>query len=231
MAGNIAPNIIKDGLVVCLDAANTKSYTSGSTTWNDISRGENNGILTNGPTFNSANGGSIVFDGNNDFVNLGNKSVLNFTINFTLALWIKLNATNNGQTIISKNEAGGYGIIYKFASSQKIETWYYINGSYRFAGDLATNYTIGKWYYITSTFDGTDVRFFRNGSLIQTVNSPGSVTLTNEPLVLAANPNSSGTVFQDFFNGSIAAVHIYNKSLTTSEVLQNYNATKSRFGL
>jgi hypothetical protein len=67
MAGTVAPNIVTDGLVLYLDAANVKSYVSGSTTWVDIAAG-NNVTLTNGPTFNSGNNGSIVFDGTNDYV-------------------------------------------------------------------------------------------------------------------------------------------------------------------
>jgi hypothetical protein len=231
MAFNYSPKIVTDGLVLYMDAANSKSYVSGSTTWNDISRSGNNGTLINGPTYNSFNGGSIVFDGTNDTTNLGTSNGLKFTTNFTLSLWLKFNSTNSGQTIISNNEGGGYGIIYKFAISTKIETFYYINGSYRFAGDEASNYTLGSWYYITSTFDGVNINFYRNGNLIQTLNAPGNVTTTNEPLTLAANPNTGGTAFQDFFNGNISIVHIYNKSLSASEVLQNYNATKTRFGL
>ena len=72
MAFNYSPNIITDGLVLYLDAANTKSYPGSGTTWRDLSKSQLNGTLTNGPTFNSSNGGSIVFDGVDDYVNLGN---------------------------------------------------------------------------------------------------------------------------------------------------------------
>ena len=68
MSFSYSPKIITDGLVLYLDAANPYSYVSGSTVWNDISRGGNNGTLINGPTFSSANNGSIVFDGTNDYV-------------------------------------------------------------------------------------------------------------------------------------------------------------------
>ena len=71
MAGRIAyyGNIVKDGLVLDLDAAKKDSYPGTGTAWNDISGNRNNGTLTNGPTFNSSNGGSIVFDGTNDYIN------------------------------------------------------------------------------------------------------------------------------------------------------------------
>lgn len=231
MAGRISyyGNIVKDGLVLDLDAAKRDSYPGTGTAWNDISGNRNNGTLTNGPTFNSGNGGSIVFDGTNNFANLGTSSELKFTKNFTISLWLKLNSTSNGQTIISNNEAGGFGIIYKFASSTKIETWYYINGSYRYAGEDAINYNLNTWYNVITTYDGVDVKYYRDGLIKQTTNAVGSVTTTNEPLILGANPNSGGTIFQDFFNGSISQVLLYNKTLSASEVLQNYNATKGRY--
>ena len=65
------PNVVYNGLVLYLDAANNKSYVSGSTSWNDLTGNKNVGTLTNGPTFNTGSGGSIVFDGVDDYVNLG----------------------------------------------------------------------------------------------------------------------------------------------------------------
>jgi hypothetical protein len=91
MAFNYSPKIITDGLVLYLDAANPKSYVSGSTTWGDLSRGGNNGTLVNGPTFSSANGGSIVFDGVNDYINCGTNSSLRPSQQITINSWIKLN--------------------------------------------------------------------------------------------------------------------------------------------
>ena len=76
MAFSYSPKIVTDGLVLYLDAANNRSYPGSGTTWTDLSRGGNNGTLTNGPTFNGANGGSIVFDGTNDFIDCGNASNL-----------------------------------------------------------------------------------------------------------------------------------------------------------
>ena len=68
MAFNFSPKIVTNGLVLALDAANTKSYPGSGTVWSDLTPNGNNGALTNGPTFNSANGGSIVFDGTNDYL-------------------------------------------------------------------------------------------------------------------------------------------------------------------
>ena len=97
MSFSYSPKVVTDGLVLYLDAANPKSYVSGSTAWNDVSRGGNNGTLTNGPTFNSANGGSIVFDGVNDYVALGNISSLILANNqFTISYWLRMTGTARG---------------------------------------------------------------------------------------------------------------------------------------
>ncbi len=71
------PSIVTNGLILNLDAANPKSYVSGSTTWNDVSRSGLSGTLVNGPTFNTGSGGSIVFDGTDDYVNCGNSTLFN----------------------------------------------------------------------------------------------------------------------------------------------------------
>ena len=104
------PNVVTNGLVLALDAANTKSYVSGSTTWNDLSGNNNSGSLVNGPTFNSANLGSIVFDGVDDYINCGNSSTLNITETFTISLWIN-STRNNIQSYILDKDTDAYSII------------------------------------------------------------------------------------------------------------------------
>jgi hypothetical protein len=82
-----SPKIVTDGLVLYLDAANTRSYPGTGTTWSDLSRGGNNGSLINGPTFNSANGGSIVFDGSNDYVDCGNIDDIKNASQVSISIW------------------------------------------------------------------------------------------------------------------------------------------------
>jgi len=89
MAFNYSPKVATDGLVLYLDAANPKSYVSGSTTWGDLSRGGNNGTLVNGPTFDGGNGGSIVFDGVNDYGTVPTNPLL-ITTEFTKSIWFNI---------------------------------------------------------------------------------------------------------------------------------------------
>jgi hypothetical protein len=91
MAVNTRNSIVTNGLVLYLDAANRISYVSGSTAWNDMSGFSNNGTLVNGPTFNTGDGGSIVFDGVNDYITLGTQNLI--STDFTINLWF--NATTN----------------------------------------------------------------------------------------------------------------------------------------
>jgi hypothetical protein len=223
-------DIVKDGLVLWLDAGDRTSYPGGGNVWRDLSNGGNNGTLINGPTFNSGNGGNIVFDGTNDYVNCGTNALLKFTTNFTLSVWLKFNTISGIQTIISNNESGGYGIISGLFST-RIETWYYISGDYYKAGEDRNNYNTTSWYNITSTFDGSNIIYYRNSNSIQTVSISGLVTTTSEPLIIGSNPQSSGSSFVDYFNGSIGSTQIYNRSLTQAEISQNFNATRTRFGV
>jgi hypothetical protein len=225
MAGSVAPNIITDGLVLYLDAANTKSYISGGTRWNDISTGGNNGSLINGPTFNSANGGSIVFDGVDDYIKPPNSTTLQLT-NFTLSSWIKVNIINANQFIIdtSTDNANGLGYSYRINSVNKIRFW-----AYNANGLLDSNLSItnGVWYNIVSTYNNT--------SKLQTIYINGVLDNSNtysQTFVVSNVVNlqiAGSQILGGYLNGNIAQTLIYNRALSATEVLQNYNATKGRY--
>jgi hypothetical protein len=107
MASIGGPNIVTDGLVLALDAANTKSYPGSGTVWKDLSGNGNNGTLINGPTFDTGNLGSIEFDGVDDWTSFGN--ILNTgTSDFTISAWVKSTstATGNNNGIVYKRGTG-----------------------------------------------------------------------------------------------------------------------------
>ena len=225
-------NIVTNGLVLYLDASNTKSYVSGSTTWNDVSRSINNGTLINGPTFNSANGGSIVFDGTNDYVDCG---VSNITIptNITLSAWINQSVLNAYKNIITKEGLLGTDLDYGLTTSPNGNLYFWFNnGSFKIHETFTNNInTLNTWYHVTAVFSDTNntVQLYANG--IQIYNQTESTSLlahANSKLFVGwRNSLASGQSFQ----GNIAQSSIYNRSLTAAEVLQNFNATRTRFGL
>jgi hypothetical protein len=231
---NILPNaIVKDGLVLYLDAAQNLSYVRSGTTWRDLTTNNNNGTLTNGPTFNSLNKGSIVFDGVNDFVNLGN--ILNYTSgNFTFNYWIYFNSFITTSTFPNQSPP----IFYKGAFQ---ENGYYVQlGS---AGQVifVTNQIgvrqatssvalkINTWYNICHVRNGASIRTYING--IDSTISPDThinPTSSSNNFVLAVYNNP---VFLIYSNFRMPIFMNYNRAITAPEVLQNYIATKSRFDL
>jgi hypothetical protein len=216
MAFHYSPNIVTDGLVLYLDAANTRSYVSGSTTWNDISRSGNNSTLINGPTFNSANGGSIVFDGTNDYVS-GSCTTVNANVGMTTFIWVRTTITSP-QVFFSHTSGANNGFRLEIDGGQFLLTF---GGVANYSS--GNGVSDGNWKQLVVTTVGTTGRIYINGNLVA---SPTVGTMQGTPNQFVI----SGSTIR-FLNGNVASVILYNRDLSAAEVLQNYNATKSRFGL
>lgn len=235
MAFNYSPKIITDGLVLYLDAANTRSYPTTGTIWSDLSRNNNNGTLINGPTFNSANGGSIVFDGINDYV--FKDSPINTGDNFSVFAWIKPGniATRNAIVGNSYPYAGRIGFLLSTATgyNSNLNTFFLsIGGDTSFRIAANNSLTLNQWNHVSAvvTNGGGNILLYKNG--VETQYRIGS--LSSGTILYTANQFYVGarysTGFEPFIGG-ISQASIYNRALSATEVLQNYNATKSRFGL
>jgi hypothetical protein len=220
------PNIITDGLVLCLDAADKNSYPTTGTTWTDVSGNDNNGTLTNGPTFDSANGGSIVFDGVNDSVQ-GNTSAFkrNNGEEITVSAWIRPQKLSGSyQDIVTNRLNTSYNwILYQHTT----------DGALAFHGTAQnkSNYipTLNNWINVTVTVNSSQIcLLYVNSSLEFTVNNYQYGPSTENRLWIGNGAYESS--FEPYL-GRIAIVNIYNRALSATEILQNYNATKSRFGL
>ena len=244
MASLGGPHIVTDGLVLSLDAANTKSYQSGSTTWFDRSGRGNNGTLVNGPTFDSANGGYIRCDGTNDFIEVSDNSLLDFgSGNFTVEYWFRkltttvaygniwgpnkwntgaLRGTNEWSLDIG-NGTSGNGNIYSF--TVEVGTTFYSTGG------SSETLALNTWYQIVGIRNGGSLQTYIDGVLKQNVSPSGftsSSVINNVGRVLRIN---NSNLNQFYTNADNASLRIYNRALTTQEVLQNFDATKGRFGL
>ena len=223
--------VIDNGLVLYLDASNDKSIVSGSNTWFDVSRNGNNGTLTNGPTFNSSNGGSIVFDGTNDYVSIPNSSIINPSAAITVTLWY--NSSNLPVSpfytycLMGSQEASNpfSGIDIRGASASTINFAIAINSVSRTV-DLG-NITINQWIFVCATYNGSALIGYRNGVQVQSVAVTGAINNSTKNLWIGNNISFSPR----FYTGKIAATQIYNRALSPSEILQNYNLEKKRFGL
>jgi hypothetical protein len=221
MAYNFSPKIITDGLVLYLDAANTRSYPGSGTVWTDLSRVGNNGTLTNGPTFNSANGGSIVFDGSNDNISTNYNSQLT---NFTVCVWFKTSDSSNpgAARIIDKNYISGFWIGKNSTGASNSWGGGVLESSPPYGRYITL--TDGQWHFLVSTRLGTTHTIYGDGITNSTSGTVSSTALSTTSLTIAGGA-------AQVFKGNIAQTSIYNRALSTTEILQNYNATKTRFGL
>ena len=246
MAGRISylGGIVTQGLVLDLDAAKRDSYAGTGTAWNDISGNRNNGTLTNGPTFNSGNGGSIVFDGSNDYY-LGNfSSIINNTTTgtspiFTISNWIFLTANSgiiDGLGRVSPSEAQSWAHYYRYTNPSgptinfnKVNSG--ISNIRTFQVVSQANVILpNRWNNIVTIYNSGTVLFYLNGSQITnsiTAND-GSTTIVNNNFSLIFGKSNLGSGGESL-NGRIANYIIYNRALSASEILQNYNATKTRY--
>ena len=236
----VGPDVIEDGLVLCLDAGDRNSYAGSGSTWYDLSGNGNNGTLVNNPTFNSNNGGSFGFDGTNDYVTINANNGFDFgSSDFTIQLWCY---DLNGGPIISNGDNGSWTTggwsIDEFGNDTAdffIHRFLYIKSN----GTLfSTNIYVHKnrWSHITICKNNNNVFFYLDGSLETTASSPGNLaayTGTNDLSIGSRRSGGSGLgsyiLYQE---GQIPSILIYkNKTLSAQEIRQNFNATKGRFGL
>jgi hypothetical protein len=216
--------VITSGMILNLDAGNTNSYPGSGTSWYDLSGNSNTGTLVNGPTFDSTYRGSIVFDGTNDCVTLSTNSLFNFgTGNFSIFCWIKTSKVSDYSTIFALDDgASGNGILFYIAVTTGVfRTW--VAGT---AQNTAASIANGNWNYVGITRSSGTVYQYINGSQVGNFSSSGTVRTNQIPRY--GNYDSSNSYM---YQGNIAVSHIYNTALTATEVLQNYNAIKVRFGL
>ena len=208
-------NIITSDLVLNLDANN---YTSG-TTWTDTSGQGNNSTLTNGPTFDSGNGGSIVFDGTDDYIQLPTNSNLTFSDDFSYETWLMTDVqttsnhiwrTPNDKTFQFTNSTNPDQIVY-YSSETGNQAFGVLNND--------------TWGHLVITKSGNTLTGYLNGAQAWT-NTPGS-SATHDFSGIRIGTRGSASGY--YWDGKFAAVRIYSKALTASEVLQNYDAMKGRY--
>ena len=242
MSYSNGPTIVTDGLVLALDAGDRNSYPGSGTTWSDLA-GSNNGTLTNGPTFDSGNGGSIVFDKVNDYVNLGN--ILNYTSqNFSFCGWVSfLNFTSNRPPgdgnintlpLIYKGsfQVNGYYITVRTPAGEIAPNTLALITSQSGArqvttGTFPSEMVLNQWYYLACTREGSVGKAYINGQ-DQTTSSESHIDPSS------SNQNFTISNYSNRFllsNAKHALWTSYNRALSADEILQNYNATKGRFGL
>jgi hypothetical protein len=260
MSIGYGPKLITDGLVLCLDAADSLSYPGSGTTWTDLSGNSNNGVFVNGPTYDSSNGGSIVFDGSNDYIELTTRNTnLEFqpTQAFSVFCWVYNLADGTSSGAIISNMVGtspypGWDLWRNTSTTiaaHLISSWSTNAVKVQIDFDYASN--ANKWVNIGFTYNGSSpanatnalnsMNFYVNGQLSTAgkANSSGTDGFNSTSEVITYNTSQRLRIASRWSSGAwtdggpltSSNASIYNRALTAAEVQQNFNALRGRFGI
>jgi hypothetical protein len=219
-----SPSIITNGLVLCLDAANQKSYPGSGTTWTDLSGNGNNGTLVNGVGYSGSNLGSLSFDGTDDYVSTGLILPSPSTTPTTFDLVFKYNSTNSYRGLIGSSAYNSSGFSIGFMGQSQMRNTYN-DSNLNFENNF--NYDSSVISQGTFVFNGRNINVYRNSSLTNTFTASFDVASNGNGTQVGRNLQGGWGVSQV----DVYAVRVYNRALTASEIQQNYNALRSRFSI
>jgi hypothetical protein len=218
------PRVVTDGLVLALDAADRNSYPGSGTTWSDLSGRGNTGTLTNGPTYSSVNGGSIVFDGTNDYIDCGKTATQLgiYDADYTFDAWVyPTNLPSNDRPMFGTvQETTRQGLHLVFRAGL-------IHQGHYFADFSAGSATLNAWNNISYTYVKSSglASIYKNGAL------QGSGTISSFIGTTNILIGRWATTIPNYFVGNGSNYKIYNRALTAAEVRQNFNALRGRYGI
>lgn len=220
--------IVVNGLVMFVDARNHRSYPGSGTTWTDLSGNGNNLTLTNSPTWYSS--GYFSTGSTGYFTGAGTASIPTGNSNYTMMVWGRQNTSwGSAKGIIS---IGGYGTQHQ-SNALRTQTNTNVGNfhHYWWGNDLSANNNNGglgvsTWFMVTAQFDGTNRRVWANTTNVAS-DTPSSHNVTSTTIQVGVTYIPSS----EYFQGDIAMAMIYNRALTSTEILQNFNALRRRFSL
>lgn len=234
-----SPRIVTNGLVLCLDAANPRSYPGSGTTWSDLSLSKYTATLTNGPTYSSANNGSIVFDGVNDYISVPNGNYINSN-DFTIGIWAyipTIGTTFTQYTLVHKNvyntsglsfAAGTGGALTNRICGMRFSTSGNLGGAYNFT----PTFTFDQWHYFVLSFsyDGsslTTISHYLDGVFVNSFTSSGTFVTNTTSLGIGNSAPGNGS----YLNGNVSLYTIFNRALSAAEINQNFQSHRGRYGI
>ena len=230
-----SPRIVTDGLVLLLDAGNTKSYPGSGTTLTDLTGNGYNGTLTNGPTYSGSNGGYIDFDGTNDYIDFGSDLVFKSSGGWTVESWAKFDVipTTYNNTTSPANFIGSETITYNSwywsVLESKLALWNWSPGVWKYG---STVLQANNWYNAVLVCDnsGTSYQMYLNGIAEGGDHTTYTWNATYSGLNIRYIARGNSANIRQL-NGKIPITKVYNRALTASEIQQNFNALRGRFSI
>jgi hypothetical protein len=216
-------SVVTTGLQLYLDAGRASSYPGSGTTWTDLSGNGRNGTLTNGPTYSSADGGSIVFDGTNDFVQCSGSVTATAA---TFVAWIRRNGTqgtydgilfSRGSSVTGMNFQSSNQLGYHWNNAVNAYTWQ--------SGLTLPDLT---WCMVAVSVTSTAATAYlcQSSGITSAINTVSHTSTTLDDIKIGQEDFGGR-----FFNGNIAIVQLYDTALSAEQVAQNFAADRARFGV
>ena len=222
-----AENIVTDGLIFRVDAGDAASYGGTGTTWTDVING-NNGTINNGAAYNSAQGGYFEFDGVDDQVDFGQPAILE-SFPMSIDLWFYADADNDGLITKGRTRGSASQRDWDITGAGANLGWFVSNGSSYPVNVKDTYPSLSNWHHLSVSWDGTTgtngAKMYLDGALFKQGNASATTYSTLRNIFVGGNRAGF------YFDGRISMVKMYSKVLSAAEALQNYNASKDRYGL
>ena len=211
-------SFVSSGLIHHLDAGYGKSWFGTGTVLNDLSSSNNDGTLTNGPTYSTSAGGSVDLDGSNDSIRTSS-DMFNPNADFTFSAWVNADTTTVTHTLISdRTSSGSFQFRINGRKWEIIDSYVVLVGTFSNSGPIATDY----WYNVTVTRSSNTYSLYINGRFNSSFTSSNS--FSNGPQDIGVNYNGT-----EQWDGKISQVMSYNRTLSATEILQNFNHFKYRY--
>lgn len=227
------PEIIQDGLELYLDASIPDSYSGSGTNWFDLTNNNNDGILTNGPSYSSNDGGQLIFDNVDDYVNLGlPTNIVGVQVPITINMWAKPDNTGQYNTLWSAYDSVFNHSLYSLLRIDSGTLQYFAStssGSFQNQGSLLV--AANQWHFFAVVVSGTisspTVKIFLNGQS-ETFSYSAMSSTPNTSVGFKIAASRFGT---EVFGGSISHASWYNRALSDAEIAYNYSSFQNRYGL
>ena len=225
-------SIVTTGLILRLDAGNALSYSGTGTSWTDLSGNGNNGTLVNGTSYSSESGGTLAFDGINDYARTNSNIGISSNQSRSVDIWFKVSNSSSRHVLCSWGGFSG-GALCNIEINQIMGANFPFFAGFNNDAYVEQTIPINTWTNIVFTYDGgstnasNGIKFYINGVYrsMRTDMSTSPLATPNSPLYIGFE----GAASRNPMNGSISDFKVYNRALTSAEVLQNFDATKSRF--
>jgi len=229
-----SPRIVTDGLVLCLDAGNAKSYPGSGTTWTDLSANGNNGTLVNGVGYNGSNGGYLSFDGANDYSENSSPNLgITGNASITMSCWFydQKTSTSTFQSLFAYGNGPSVGDTFSIGLINLSVNMQFNGGNGTFSSNNV--YSLNTWNNVVVTKTpgaaNTTTKLYLNGVELSIASSSTITPNVVSRVIRVGRWTNDG--FPYYFEGRVSNAFVYNRALSASEIQQNFNATRGRFGI